>query len=76
VNIVLDLDLTFRGSNSITSFVYYYVSVAVCVFGCMCVCVEGEEDSGIRGIVQYVTFSIDVSFFRCKTDCVNYKKHT
>ena len=67
MNIVLDLDLTFRGSNSISScFVHYYVSVAVCVFGCMCVSVEGEEDAGIRGIVQYVTFSIDVSFFRCK----------
>ena len=47
-----------EGPDSITSFVYY-VSVAVCLFGCMCVCVcvWTGEDAGIRGIVQYVTFS-------------------
>ena len=42
---------------------------------CVFVCVEGEEDAGIRGIVQYVYF-IDVSFTRYKINCVNYTKHT
>ena len=42
---------------------------------CVCVCVEGEEDAGIRGIVQYVYF-IDVSFSRYEINCVNYKKHS
>ena len=41
----------------------------------MFVCVEGEEDAGIRGIVQYVYF-IDVSFSRYEINCVNYKKHS
>ena len=59
MNIVLDQGRSYiEGPDSITSFVYYYVSVAVWVFGCMCVCVcRRGEDAGIRGIVQYVTFS-------------------
>ena len=39
------------------------------------VCAEGEEDAGIRGIVQYVYF-IDVSFSRYEINCGNYKKHS
>ena len=42
---------------------------------CVFVCVEGEEDAGIRGIVQYVYF-IDVSFSWYEINCVNYKKHS
>ena len=63
-------------------YAYLDACVCVCVCACVCVCVcvcvfvQGEEDAGIRGIVQYVTFSIDVSFCRCKIDCVNYKKHS
>ena len=30
----------------------------------------------MRGIVQYFTFSIDLSFFRCKINSVNFKKHS
>ena len=40
---------------------------------CVFVRVEGKEDAGIRGIVQYVYF-IDVSFSRYEINCV--KKHS
>jgi len=57
VNIVLDLDLTLRGP--IVSPVLYIMCPWLYAYldACVCVCVWTGEDAGIRGIVQYVTFS-------------------
>ena len=68
MNMAIDLDRTLRGSNSNTSSVYCHVSAAVCLFGCVSECVVegGGGRGGDAGIVQFVTFSIDVSFFRRK----------
>ena len=57
MNIVLDLDLTLRGP--IVSPILYIIMcpwLYAYLDACVCVCGRGE-DAGIRGIVQYVTFS-------------------